>query len=121
MTYLADTILPYAEMILDEFNTKLFKPSQIGKYEIGFDYTKLIVANNESKVKYYTDLLKNGVLSLNEVRDALGYDPIEGEEGNARFIQLSYATVKDIAEGKYIKQNSQSQNQNVDNQAKQEK
>lgn len=121
LIYLTDTILPYAEMILDEFNTKLFKPSQIGKFEIGFDYTKLIVANNESKVKYYTDLLKNGVLSLNEVRDSLGYDPIEGDEGNARFIQLSYATVKDIAEGKYIKQNSQSQNQDVDNQAKQEK
>lgn len=118
LIYMTDTVLPYTEMILNEFNTKLFKPSQVGKFEISFDYTKLIVASNDSKVKYYTDLLKNGVLSLNEVRDSLGYDPIEGEEGNARFIQLSYATVKDIAEGKYIKQNAQSQNQNVDNQAK---
>lgn len=118
LIYLTDTVLPYTEMILNEFNTKLFKPSQIGKYEIDFNYTKLIVASNDSKVKYYTDLLKNGILSLNEVRDSLGYDPIEGEEGDARFIQLSYATVKDIAEGKYIKQNAQGQNQNVDNQAK---
>lgn len=118
LIYLTDTILPYAEMILNEFNTKLFKPSQVGKSFVEFNYSKLLVADSQSKAKYYSDLLKNGILSINEARVDLGYEKIEDEAGDARWMQLSYATIDNIASGAYVKQNAQSQNQNVDNQAK---
>lgn len=115
LIYLTDTIQPYTQMIEDEFNKKLFKPSQVGKRSIKFNFTKLLVADNASKVKYFTDLLKNGVLSLNEVRDELGYEKIDNTAGETHWIQLSYASAEQIAEGKYIKGQSQTQNQNTDN------
>ena len=42
-------------------------------------------------------------MSLNEVRGEMGLERIESEEGDARFMQLSYGSVADIAAGKYIK------------------
>lgn len=115
LIYLTDTVMPYAEMILNEFNTKLFKPSQVGKNFIQFNYSKLLIADNQSKVKFYSDCLKNGILTLNEIRDELGYEKIEGAAGDCHWIQLSYASAEQIAEGKYIKSQAQGQNQNTDN------
>lgn len=113
LIYLTDTVLPYTEMILNEFNTKLFKPSQIGKMSIGFDYSKILIADTASRAKYFSDCLKNGILTINEVRTELGYEIVDGIAGDTHWVQLSYASAEQIAEGKYIKDNTQ--NQNTDN------
>lgn len=119
LTFLSDTILPITTLIENELNTKLFKPSEIGKLAIDFDFTAILETDKKSQAQYYNSMISNGVLSINEVRDKLGFEPITDEEGgNAHFIQISYGSVANVASGAYIKQNAQSQNQNIDNKVK---
>ena len=119
LTFLSDTILPITTLIENELNTKLFKPSEIGKLAIDFDFTAILETDKKSQAQYYNSMISNGVLSINEVRDKLGFEPISDDEGgNAHFIQISYGSVANVASGAYIKQNAQSQNQNVDNKVK---
>ena len=110
--YLNDTILPWAKMIAAEFNRKLFKPSQIGKMVVDMDFAVLMSSNKESEANYYKSMLVNGIMSLNEVRDRLGLEPMDDELGNKHWMQLAMATIDNIATGANIKGAS------VDNQAK---
>lgn len=118
LSFLQDTILPYVQLMEDEFNRKLFKPSEIGKYYIDFDFTQMLQADKKSEVEYYRALVTNGILSLNEVRDRLGFAPVEEDYANKHWMQISYATADSIAEGKYIKGQDQTQGQEVDNKIK---
>lgn len=113
--YLQDTIMPYTQMIEEEFNRKLFKPSEVGRIGVHFDYKQALSTNKQAEAEYYRTLLTNGLLTINEIRGELGYPKIESEAGDAHFVQISYGTAEDIAAGKYIKQNGQSQNQQTDN------
>ena len=116
MSYLQDTILPFTQLMEDEFNRKLFKPSEVGKMSIDFDYSVLVQTDKTSEAEYYNKLLTNGILSVNDVRAKLGYEPIPAEEGgDAHFIQISYGTVKNVVDGVYVKQTAQTQNQKLDN------
>lgn len=118
ISYLNDTILPLAVMICDEFNRKLFKPSQVGKLICDFDFTTLMSSNKESEASYYKSMMVNGIMTLNEVRNKLGLEPADELIGDKHWVQISYATMEDVASGKYVKGQDQAQNQNVDNQAK---
>ena len=116
LSYLQDTILPYTQLMEDEFNLKLFKPSEVGKFSIDFDYSVLVQIDKTTEAEYYNKLITNGILSINDVRTKLGFEPLTEEEGgNAHFIQISYGTVKNVVDGAYIKQTSQNQNQKLDN------
>lgn len=116
LSYLQDTILPYTQMMEDEFNRKLFKPSEVGKMSVDFDYSVLVQTDKNTEAEYYNKLITNGILSINDVRSKLGYEPISEEEGgNAHFIQISYGTTKNVVSGAYVKQTSQDQNQKLDN------
>ena len=112
LSYLSETILPIAQMFEDEFNLKLFKPSQVGSKQVDFDFDVLLQTDKDSEVKYYRELLVNGIVSLNEVRSKLGFEPIEGGENHV--IQLSYASLADVLSGKYVK----NQNDTLDNKVK---
>lgn len=121
LAYLQDTVLPYAIMIEEEFNRKVVKPSEVGTIGIHFNFTRAIQTNRKDQAEFFRTLLTNGILSLNEVRGEMGLPKLEGAEGDAHFLQLSYGSVKDIAEGKYIKQNAQSPgNDDIDAKAKQQ-
>ncbi len=118
--YLQETLLPVVSMILDEFNVKLFKPSQVGKLELEMDFEVLLKADKKTEADYYRSMLVNGIMTLNEVREKVGLEPILGEDniGDKHWLQVSYATMEDIAEGKFIKQKDVDQSANVNNQAK---
>ena len=118
LSYLQDSVLPYTQLIEDELNKKLFKPSEVGVYGVDFDYTEIIQADKKSEADYYRQLLVNGIMSINEVRNKLGYSPVDSDYANEHWIQISYATAEAIASGKYIKGQDQGQNQNVDNKVK---
>jgi phage portal protein BeeE len=122
LQYLQDTVLPYCIMMEEEFNRKLFKPSEVGKYGVHFNFARAIQTNRKDEAEYFRTLLTNGIMSLNEIRGEMGLPKIDSEEGDTHWLQLSYASAKDIASGKYTKQNSQDQLQNQDpNQTKQNK
>lgn len=119
LSYLQDTIYPYTKLLQDEFNRKLFKPSEVGKMSIEFDYTSLLQTTFKDQAEYYKQLLVNGVMSVNDVRAKLGLSPISAEDGgDAHLVQISYGTLKNVFDGAYIKQQGQDQSQKVDNNAK---
>jgi len=120
LSYLQDSVLPYTQLMEDEFNRKLFKPSEIGQLSIDFDYSALMQADKKTEVEYYRALLVNGIASINEVRDRLGFSPVEEDYASKHWMQISYATTDSIAEGKYIKGQDQTQGQEVDNKIKAE-
>lgn len=107
LSYLQDSVLPYTQLIEDEFNKKLFKPSEVGNMYINFDYATLMTADKKTEAEYYRTLITNGLCTINEAREKLGYTPLDGDEYNQSFMQLSYGTVKNINDGLYIKQNPQ--------------
>lgn len=116
LSYLQDTILPFTQLMEDEFNLKLFKPSEVGKLYVDFDYSVMVQTDKKTEVEYYTKLLTNGIVTINDVRGKLGYEPTTPEKGgDSHFIQISYATTENVVSGAYIKQNAQDQNQKLDN------
>ena len=97
LNYLQDTIYPYIKMMEDEFNLKLFRPSEVGKKQVSFDFTTLMSTDKATEASYYKEMLTNGILSLNEVRAKLGFAPIE--DGDKHYMQLSYTTTENINSG----------------------
>ena len=120
LAYLQDTVLPYCIMIEEEFNRKLFRPSEVGKKGVHFNFSRAMQTNRKDQAEYFRTLLTNGILSLNEVRGEMGLERLDGPEGDAHYMQLSYASARDIAEGKYIKQNAKDPSaENIDGKSKQ--
>lgn len=107
LSYLQDSVLPYTQLIEDELNKKVFKPSEVGKLYVAYDYSSMLRGDKKSEVEYYRALVTNGLASINEVREKLGYTPIDGPEYNETYMQLSYGSVKNIYDGMYIKNNPQ--------------
>ena len=120
LSYLQDTILPFTQLMEDEFNLKLFKPSEVGKISVDFDYSVMVQTDKKTEAEYYTKLLTNGVVTINDVRSKLGYEPSQEVGADKHWMQISYATIENIASGAYIKQTEQSQNQKNDNKALQD-
>lgn len=77
LEFFTHTLMPYIHLIEDEFTRKLFVPSEKGYY-INLDEMEALRTDKKSQVSYYTSLLDKGVLSINEVRLALGYKAVEG-------------------------------------------
>lgn len=107
LSYMQDSVLPYTQLIEDEFNRKLFRPSEIGKLYVDFDFTTMMQADKRTEAEYYRTLITNGLCTINEAREKLGFTPMDGEEYSNTYMQLSYGSVKNISDGLYIKQNPQ--------------
>lgn len=86
--FLLHTLAPYVAMFQDEFNRKLLKPSErAAGLVIDFDETAILKGDKTAEAGYYTTLLNCGVLSINEVREKIGYAAIEG--GDRHIIPFS--------------------------------
>lgn len=120
LSYLQDTILPFTQLMEDEFNLKLFKPSEVGKIMVDFDYSVMVQTDKQTEAEYYTKLITNGILTINDVRSKLGFEPSEEVGSDRHWMQISYATIENIANGAYIKQTEQTQGQKIDNKVKAE-
>ena len=101
--FLQDTITPYVQIFVEEFNRKLFKPSEVGKLGVMFDLTNAMQTNRKELAEYYRTLLTNGIMSIDEIRGQMGLPKLGTKAGDSHWLQLSYASADDIAEGKYIK------------------
>lgn len=114
LSFLSDTVAPYMSAILSEMDLKLFKPSEVGKFEVITDYKQAMQTNRQALAEYYRTLLNSGVLCIDEVRSDLGYPKLGTDAGKMHYIQVSYANAEDIAQGKFIKNGGQDQNQELD-------
>ena len=118
--FYSDCLLPYITAMCEEFSRKILLSSQQEEYEIDMDFTALMRTNMDSQASYFRSLITNGMCTVNEARARLGFSPLEGDEYNTTYLQLSYAKLGSIYDGSYIKQNAQdpSSNTKVDNKIK---
>ena len=93
--FLLHTLQPYIVMVEEEFTRKLTKPSE-KNIEINLDETAILKTDKSALAKYYSTLLQNGVLCVNEVRKELGLSPING--GDKHVIPYSKITDNIITE-----------------------
>ena len=94
------TLMPYVTLIEEEFTNKIFVPSEKGYY-INLDENAILRSDKEKQADYYSTLLDKGVLSINEVRQALGYKEIEG--GDTHTVNYSDPTqnaIENVKENK---------------------
>ena len=75
--FLVHCLQSYILMVEQEFTKKLFKPSE-SDLEIQLDETAILKTDKQALANYYSTMLQNGVLCLNEVRKELGYSEIDG-------------------------------------------
>ena len=84
--FLIHTLQPYISMIEAEMNRKLLGQDE-QNLEVILETNDLLRIDKSSQANYYGAMIKNGVLSLNEVRKELGYGEIEN--GNKHFIPFT--------------------------------
>lgn len=107
LSFLQESVLPYTQLIEDEFNKKIFRPSEVGNLAIDFDYASIMTADKKTEAEYYRTLITNGLATVNECRERLGLPNLDGDAYNQPYLQLSYGSVKNISDGLYIKNNPQ--------------
>ena len=92
--FLVHTLQPYVTMIENEFNRKLLKPSE-RKLNIILETNEILRTDKSAQSNYYSTMLSNGILSINEVRKELGYSPIEdGDKHIIPFTDLSQNSIE---------------------------
>ena len=64
------------------------------RYFTEFDTAGLLRADAQARSQYIRELWGMGVLSINEIRDMEGMNPLDGDEGEKRFVQTSYALLQ---------------------------
>lgn len=81
-TFYEDTVLIWLDFLLEQINKSIL--SSFGKYEAIYDPDKIkqLQENVDALHTRATTDYKNGLLSLNEARMIIGYDPIKSIEGD---------------------------------------
>lgn len=79
ISFLTNTLLPYIRIIEDEFTRKLFPKDN---YYLDIDETEMLRMKSNDSANYYNTLVSSGILSVNEVRNELGFEPIEGGDNH---------------------------------------
>lgn len=75
--FVLHTLNPYIMMIEEEFTRKLLNDTSL---VINLDENYLLRIDKSTQANYYSTMVKNGILCINEVREDMGLTPIEGGE-----------------------------------------
>ena len=101
LAFLSHCIYPLISLVEAEFNRKLLLPSEKGSLYIDFDEAHIMFADKAATANYYSTLTKNGILSINESRHALGFAPIpNGDEHYMLFTDLNQNKIGGTQENK---------------------
>jgi phage portal protein, HK97 family len=81
--FVKTTIKPLAKQFSEEFTNKLFTENEyyFGR-RIEFDWSPLLVTTLASEASASQILIRNGVLSIDEARERIGYPPLKDGLGN---------------------------------------
>ena len=92
--FLTTTIQNYISMIEHEFSRKMFSPQSQGRYKIDVDENSMLRMSKSAQASYYSTLLQNGCLSINEVRNELGYEAIkDGDKHIIAYTDIEQNTI----------------------------
>lgn len=81
------TIAPLVKRIENELNNKLFTERERKTIEVEFDMSSLLRADAETRSNYYSTMIRDGVMTINEVRKIEGLNP--AENGDTHFVPLN--------------------------------
>ena len=86
--------------IEQELNRKLLlkRQKQLDRMHFAFETEDLLRCTKTEMAQYYCDMINNGVMSVNEVRRKLDFEPVNG--GDEHYIQLNMATLTTVAQNK---------------------
>ena len=91
LAFLTDTLQPLLEKIELEFERKLFTPSEKFKYDVSFDTSMMLRTDKNAQAEYYTKMFNLGVLTTNDIRKQLDYEPVK--KGDQPFIQSNLVPI----------------------------
>lgn len=91
LAFLTDTLSPLLEKIEEEFERKLYKPSEKNSITVRFDTSVLLRADKQSLANYYSTLFNIGAITINEIRSQLDLPYING--GDNAFVQVNVQTL----------------------------
>lgn len=63
-------------------------------YFVGFDVNALMAGDYEAKAKHAREFFNMGALDVNELRASIGLNPLPGDEGKKRFVQVNMALLE---------------------------
>lgn len=92
LAFLTDTLQPMLQKFENEFQRKLYKPSEKDNIAIRFSTAPLLRADKQSQANYYNTLFQMGVMTINEIRKELDLPHLEN--GNTSFVQVNVQTLK---------------------------
>jgi HK97 family phage portal protein len=76
LAFVRNNLMPWLGCWTGAIRRDLILAPQI--YEAAFDVEPLIAGDSKAQAEFYSRLVLNGVLTRNEARSALGYNPLEG-------------------------------------------
>lgn len=96
LDFLTNCLQPRLTNIEQELNLKLLsrQDKQVRKMHFAFETEDLLRCTKTEMAQYYRDLINNGVMTVNEVRRKLDFEPVDG--GDQNFIQLNMTTLTGV-------------------------
>ena len=88
-------IMPWIKRITSEIERKLLYDESL---TIKMNINSLLRVESSARISYYKSLFQMGALSINEIREAEGYNPID-QYGDMTFMQSNMATLEQIQSG----------------------
>nr|DAM56694.1 MAG TPA: portal protein [Caudoviricetes sp.] len=104
--FLTFTLQPIITLLEEEFTRKLFAPSE-KNFRIDLDENSMLRMSKSAQAAYYSTLLSSGCLSINEVRNELGYEAIK--DGDNHLIAYT-----DIAQNKINSDTQEEENEGTE-------
>ena len=92
LAFLTDTLSPLLEKIEEEFERKLYKPSEKDTIDVRFNTAVLLRADKQSLANYYSTLFNIGVITPNEIRKELDLPALDN--GNSAFVQVNIQSLE---------------------------
>jgi len=93
MEYVNDSLMPWLERWEAALEDGLLAEHERGEYFIEHDISRLLRGDSTSRSNYIKSLFYTGGLTVNEVRDIEGRNPVEG--GDRRYIPVNMAPLDD--------------------------
>lgn len=91
LEFLTHTLTPYIQILQDEFNRKLVPD---GEVIIDWDELHLLKSDKQSTANYLSTLIQSGILSINEARHILDYEPIpDGDNHIIAYTDINQNTI----------------------------
>ena len=91
------TIQPLIRSIEQEISVKLLTKKEAPSIEVRFNISSLLRADAKTRGEYFSALIRDGIVSINEAREKLeNLNPVDG--GDTHFVQVNLAPLKAMSE-----------------------